>query len=101
MDSTNHRGGDARGGADAARGRVFPLLADGSFRVGAIRPAVTRPERQSMLRKHRRRAQRRRGMTLVEIMVVLVILGLIGGMVAVAVIPQLEASRRDRAAADI
>lgn len=45
--------------------------------------------------------RRRRGMTLVEIIVVITILALIMGAVAVAVIPQLEQSRRDRARLDI
>jgi general secretion pathway protein G len=45
--------------------------------------------------------RRRRGMTLVEIIVVITILALIMGAVAVAVIPQLEQSRRDRAKLDI
>jgi general secretion pathway protein G len=45
--------------------------------------------------------RRNRGMTLIEIMVVITILGLIAAAVGVAVIPQLEAARRDRAALDI
>lgn len=49
----------------------------------------------------RNRNQRRRGMTLIEIMVVITILGLIAAAVGVAVIPQLEAAKRDRAALDI
>ena len=50
-----------------------------------------------------KKAQRRRsrGMTLIEIMVVITILGLIAAAVGVAVIPQLEAARRDRASLDI
>src|SRR5262249_10854431 len=42
-----------------------------------------------------------RGMTLIEIMVVLTILGLIAGAVVVAVIPRLEEARRERTALDI
>jgi general secretion pathway protein G len=42
-----------------------------------------------------------RGMTLIEIMVVIVILGLIAAAVTVAVVPRLEEARRDRAALDI
>jgi general secretion pathway protein G len=53
---------------------------------------------QKTQRKQRRRS---RGMTLIEIMVVITILGLIAAAVGVAVIPQLEAARRDRAALDI
>ena len=47
----------------------------------------------------KKRAQR--GMTLVEIMVVLVIIGLIAGAVVVAVVPQMETARRDSASNDI
>ncbi|MFP2924634.1 type II secretion system protein GspG [Pyxidicoccus sp. 3LG] len=47
------------------------------------------------------RRRRNRGMTLIEIMVVITILGLIAAAVGVAVIPQLELSRRDTAALDI
>ncbi len=53
---------------------------------------------QKTQRKQRRR---NRGMTLIEIMVVITILGLIAAAVGVAVIPQLEQARRDRAALDI
>ncbi|HXX29593.1 MAG TPA: type II secretion system major pseudopilin GspG [Myxococcaceae bacterium] len=42
-----------------------------------------------------------RGMTLIEIMVVITIIGLIAAAVTVAVIPRLEEARRDRAALDI
>jgi general secretion pathway protein G len=45
--------------------------------------------------------RRRRGMTLVEIIVVITILALIMGAVAVAVIPQLDKARQDRARLDI
>ncbi|MCP3163817.1 type II secretion system major pseudopilin GspG [Myxococcus qinghaiensis] len=51
--------------------------------------------------QQRRRNRNRRGMTLIEIMVVITILGLIAAAVGVAVIPQLEAARRDRASLDI
>ncbi|WP_164015086.1 type II secretion system major pseudopilin GspG [Pyxidicoccus trucidator] len=53
---------------------------------------------QKTQRKQRRKS---RGMTLIEIMVVITILGLIAAAVGVAVIPQLEAARRDRASLDI
>jgi general secretion pathway protein G len=42
-----------------------------------------------------------RGMTLIEIMVVLVILGMIAGAVVVAVFPQLQQARIDRTRLDI
>jgi general secretion pathway protein G len=42
-----------------------------------------------------------RGMTLIEIMVVITIIGLIAAAVAVAVIPQLQRAQADRAALDI
>ena len=42
-----------------------------------------------------------RGMTLIEIMVVITIIGLIAAAVTVAVIPQLEKARVDRATLDI
>jgi general secretion pathway protein G len=45
--------------------------------------------------------RRRRGMTLIEIMVVITILGLIAAAVGVAVIPQLNQAKRDRAELDI
>jgi general secretion pathway protein G len=54
---------------------------------------------QKTQKKQARR--RNRGMTLIEIMVVITILGLIAAAVGVAVIPQLEQARRDRAALDI
>ena len=50
-------------------------------------------------KKQQRR--RSRGMTLIEIMVVITILGLIAAAVGVAVIPQLNAARVDRARLDI
>jgi len=43
----------------------------------------------------------RRGMTLIEIMVVITILGLIAGAVVVAVIPRLDEARHSRAELDI
>lgn len=45
--------------------------------------------------------RRNRGMTLIEIMVVITILGLIAAAVGVAVMPQLAKARQDRAALDI
>ena len=45
--------------------------------------------------------RRRRGMTLIEIMVVITILGLIAAAVGVAVIPKLDEARQDRARLDI
>ncbi|HZA51060.1 MAG TPA: type II secretion system major pseudopilin GspG [Myxococcaceae bacterium] len=48
-----------------------------------------------------RRARRRRGMTLIEIMVVITILGLIAAAVGVAVIPKLGEAKQDRAKLDI
>ncbi|WP_163996777.1 type II secretion system major pseudopilin GspG [Pyxidicoccus caerfyrddinensis] len=53
------------------------------------------------IQKQQRRRRNRLGMTLIEIMVVITILGLIAAAVGVAVIPQLEAARRDRASLDI
>jgi general secretion pathway protein G len=52
-------------------------------------------------KKQRQQARRRRGMTLIEIMVVITILGLIAAAVGVAVIPQLQEARQRRAALDI
>jgi general secretion pathway protein G len=56
-----------------------------------------------MNRKQRReqRSRRQRGMTLIEIMVVITILGLIMAAVGVAVIPRLEEAKRDTARLDI
>jgi general secretion pathway protein G len=51
--------------------------------------------------KTQQRRRRNRGMTLIEIMVVITILGLIAAAVGVAVIPQLNQARRDRAELDI
>ncbi|WIG96192.1 type II secretion system major pseudopilin GspG [Myxococcus sp. SDU36] len=56
--------------------------------------------RQSQ-KQQQKKQRRNRGMTLIEIMVVITILGLIAAAVGVAVIPQLEAARRDRAGLDI
>ena len=49
----------------------------------------------------RLRRQGARGMTLVEIMVVIVILGLIAAAVGVAVVPRLNEARQDRVRLDI
>jgi general secretion pathway protein G len=54
---------------------------------------------ETKTKKQQRR--RSRGMTLIEIMVVITILGLIAAAVGVAVIPQLNQARRDRAELDI
>jgi general secretion pathway protein G len=52
--------------------------------------------------KNKKQQRRRsRGMTLIEIMVVITILGLIAAAVGVAVIPQLNQARVDRAKLDI
>jgi general secretion pathway protein G len=51
--------------------------------------------------KQQRRRRRNRGMTLIEIMVVITILGLIAAAVGVAVIPKLDEARVDRAKLDI
>ena len=53
---------------------------------------------QKTQRKQRRKS---RGMTLIEIMVVITILGLIAAAVGVAVIPQLNAAKVDRAKLDM
>src|SRR5262245_54575092 len=45
--------------------------------------------------------RRRRGMTLIEIIVVISILALMAAAVGVAVLPQFEQAKRDRAALDI
>lgn len=49
----------------------------------------------------RPRARKPFGMTLIEIMVVITILGLIAAAVAIAVVPRLEEARHDRAVLDI
>lgn len=54
---------------------------------------------EAKTKKQQRR--RSRGMTLIEIMVVITILGLIAAAVGVAVIPQLNQAKRDRAELDI
>lgn len=59
-----------------------------------------RTPRPTLLRSLTRR-RRARGMTLIEIIVVITILALIMGAVAVAVIPQLDKARQDRARLDI
>jgi general secretion pathway protein G len=51
--------------------------------------------------KSKQQRRRSRGMTLIEIMVVITILGLIAAAVGVAVIPTLGEAREDRAALDI
>ena len=55
-----------------------------------------------MSQQNRNRKRRSlRGMTLIEIMVVITILGLIASAVVIAVIPRLEEARRSRAELDI
>ena len=49
----------------------------------------------------RRILRRERGMTLIEIMVVVTILGLIAAAIGVAVLPQLNKAKHDRAVMDI
>ena len=51
--------------------------------------------------EQQQRRRRARGMTLIEIMVVITILGLIAAAVGVAVIPQLNQAKVDRARLDI
>jgi general secretion pathway protein G len=55
----------------------------------------------AMEKTKKQQRRRSRGMTLIEIMVVITILGLIAAAVGVAVIPQLNQARVDRAALDI
>jgi len=55
----------------------------------------TRQPRRSRWRRLRRRHARLEGMTLVEIMIVVIIMALIATGVAVAVLPQLESARED------
>ncbi|HEY8211776.1 MAG TPA: type II secretion system major pseudopilin GspG [Myxococcaceae bacterium] len=55
--------------------------------------------KRQMVRRGRNR--RRRGMTLIEIMVVMVILGLIAGMVGIAVVGAADRARVDRTKTDI
>jgi general secretion pathway protein G len=52
-------------------------------------------------KKQQQRRRRNRGMTLIEIMVVITILGLIAAAVGVAVIPKLEEAKQDTARLDI
>ena len=52
-------------------------------------------------KKTKQQRRRQRGMTLIEIMVVITILGLIMAAVGVAVIPKLDEARRDTARMDI
>jgi general secretion pathway protein G len=54
-----------------------------------------------MEKTKKQQRRRSRGMTLIEIMVVITILGLIAAAVGVAVIPQLNQARIDRAKLDI
>lgn len=51
--------------------------------------------------KQRRRRRKQRGMTLIEIIVVITILGLIAAAVGIAVVPQLDKAKQERAALDI
>lgn len=59
----------------------------------------TRPNASN--RRSTRRSRIARGMTLIEIMVVITILGLIAAAVGIAVVPQLQQARIDRAKLDI
>jgi general secretion pathway protein G len=56
---------------------------------------------QSETRKQLTQKRRNRGMTLIEIMVVITILGLIAAAVGIAVIPKLDEARHDRTVLDI
>lgn len=49
----------------------------------------------------RSRRKKQRGMTLIEIIVVITILGLIAAAVGIAVVPQLDKAKQERAALDI
>ncbi|WNG44600.1 type II secretion system protein GspG [Archangium minus] len=55
----------------------------------------------SLKKTHSPQRRRQRGMTLIEIMVVITILGLIMAAVGVAVIPRLDEAKRDTAKMDI
>src|SRR4051794_8612282 len=57
--------------------------------------------RKDMSDKKTKQQRRRRGMTLIEIMVVITILGLIMAAVGVAVIPKLDEAKQDTARLDI
>lgn len=54
-----------------------------------------------MMSPNQRKRQRARGLTLIEIMVVIGILAVMGAAVAVAVIPQFEEAKRKTAKSDI
>jgi general secretion pathway protein G len=56
---------------------------------------------QTLKKEAPRRRRRNRGMTLIEIMVVITILGLIAAAVGIAVVPKLEQAKHDRAVLDI
>src|SRR5678816_4727681 len=100
MDHRRDRGDGARGRRRAARAgnRLVRAWCAGP---GTSSPGPPRGGRShSMNRKFKgRRAPR--GMTLIEIMVVLVILGLIASAVVIAVFPQLQRARVDRTTLDI
>lgn len=49
----------------------------------------------------RSRRKKQRGMTLIEIIVVITILGLIAAAIGIAVVPQLDKAKQERAALDI
>ncbi len=55
----------------------------------------------SQKKKTKQQRRRNRGMTLIEIMVVITILGLIAAAVGVAVIPKLDEAKQDTARLDI
>jgi general secretion pathway protein G len=56
---------------------------------------------QKTTKQQQQRRRRNRGMTLIEIMVVITILGLIAAAVGVAVIPKLDEAKQDTARLDI
>lgn len=58
-------------------------------------------KRQNRQQGARAKGRRRRGMTLIEIMVVMVILGLIAGMVGIAVVGAADQARVDRTRTDL
>src|SRR5678816_60253 len=100
MDHRRDRGDGARGRRRAARAgnRLVRAWCAGP---GTLSPGPpSGGGSHSMNRKFKgRRAPR--GMTLIEIMVVLVILGLIAGAVTVAVIPRINEARVDRTKLDL